>query len=71
MVDSMYKYFKKTGGKQTKKVFAKEYYHRKDKRANILTPIEEQCNWLRQTGFKDVDCYLKIFELTVFGGRKV
>ncbi|HMQ52517.1 MAG TPA: class I SAM-dependent methyltransferase, partial [Anaerolineae bacterium] len=31
---------------------------------------ETQCAWLRQLGFADVDCYFKIFELAVFGGRR-
>ncbi len=47
-----------------------EYYRRPDKAANILAPVEFQCQWLRQIGFVDVDCYLKIFELAVFGGRR-
>jgi len=48
----------------------KTYYDRPDKDANILTAVETQCQWLREIGFSDVDCYLKIFELAVFGGRK-
>ncbi len=46
------------------------YYDRPDKSANILAPIEQQCAWLRDIGFTDVDCYLKVFELAVFGGRR-
>jgi hypothetical protein len=49
---------------------AQTYYDRPDKAANILAPVEVQCEWLREIGFDDVDCYLKIFELAVFGGRK-
>lgn len=49
---------------------AETYYHRADKAANILAPVELQCQWLREIGFTDVDCYLKIFELAVFGGRR-
>ena len=49
---------------------AEGYYRRPDKAANILAPVETQCAWLREIGFTDVDCYLKIFELAVFGGRK-
>ena len=37
---------------------------------NILAPVGDQCDWLREIGFEDVDCYFKIFELAVFGGRK-
>jgi ubiquinone/menaquinone biosynthesis C-methylase UbiE len=49
---------------------AENYGHRPDKAANILAPMELQCQWLRELGFTDVDCYLKVFELAVFGGRR-
>jgi hypothetical protein len=32
--------------------------------------VEVQCQWLRQIGFGHVDCYLKIFELALFGGLR-
>ena len=54
----------------TRAELAARYYNRSDKAANILAPVEVQCQWLREIGFTDVDCYLKIFELAVFGGRK-
>jgi len=31
--------------------------------ANILASVEEQCRWLRDIGFQDVDCFWKYFEL--------
>lgn len=49
---------------------ANRFYYRPDKAANILAPVEDQCAWLRHIGYQDVDCYLKVFELAVFGGRK-
>jgi len=49
---------------------ADKYYFRPDKDANILAPLEVQCDWLREIGFEDVDCFLKLFELAVFGGRR-
>lgn len=49
---------------------AQMYYDRPHKAANILAPVETQCQWLRDIGFGDVDCYLKVFELAVFGGRR-
>ncbi|HYA13718.1 MAG TPA: class I SAM-dependent methyltransferase [Syntrophales bacterium] len=45
------------------------YY--KDKKENIPAPIETQCQWLRDLGFQDVNCFFKIFELALFGGRKI
>ena len=43
---------------------------RPDKADNILAPVEQQCLWLRDIGFADVDVYWKWFELALFGGRK-
>ena len=65
-VDSLHRYHRG----QTREEVAQTYYHRPDKGANILAPVESQCEWLRELGFVDVDCYLKIFELAVFGGRR-
>ncbi len=55
---------------QSRDEVARLYYDRPDKSANILAPVEEQCAWLRDIGFTDVDCYLKVFEMAVFGGRR-
>ena len=46
----------------------REYVGRPDRAANILAPVEDQCRWLREIGFKEVDCYWKYFELAIFGG---
>ena len=46
-----------------------ESYYR-DKKDNILSPVGKQCQWLRDIGFLDVDCFFKVFELALFGGRK-
>lgn len=47
---------------------ALDYHNRPHKEVNILAPLELQCNWLREIGFDHVGCYLKIFELALFGG---
>jgi tRNA (cmo5U34)-methyltransferase len=65
-IDSLHRHHR---GK-TRAEVAEEYWNRPDKAANILAPVETQCQWLRDIGFSDVDCYLKIFELAVFGGRR-
>jgi ubiquinone/menaquinone biosynthesis C-methylase UbiE len=49
---------------------AEEYKNRPDKAANLLSPVELQCNWLRTIGYEEVDCYFRIFELAVFAGRR-
>ena len=46
----------------------RDLLERPDRAANILAPVEEQCAWLRDLGFRDVDCYWKYFELAIFGG---
>lgn len=50
-------------------VFA-SYRLRADGGANILAPVGDQLEWLRDLGFVDVDCAFKCFELAVFAGRK-
>ena len=48
----------------------RRFVERDDKQANLLSPLWDQCQWLRRIGFVEVDCWLKIHELAVFGGRK-
>jgi SAM-dependent methyltransferase len=70
MIDSIFAYHERTGTGKTREQVARDHVHRPDKAANILTPVEVQCDWLREIGFQDVDCYFKVLELAVFGGRK-
>ena len=58
------------GGTRTFDQLAEEYKNRPDKAANILAPAELQCDWLREIGYEEVDCFFRIYELAVFGGRK-
>lgn len=37
---------------------------------DIVTPVEQQCDWLRGIGYANVDCYMKIYAFAVFGGMK-
>lgn len=60
----------RNGGTRTLDELAREYKNRPDKDANILAPVELQCDWLRKTGYEEVDCYFRIYELAVFAGRK-
>ncbi|HET6821282.1 MAG TPA: methyltransferase [Anaerolineales bacterium] len=61
---------KQQGGPRSFEQLAAEYRNRPDKAANILAPVELQCDWLREIGYEEVDCYFRIFELAVFAGRK-
>jgi len=70
MIDSLHTFHSRQGSGQSREQIAHDFVHRPDKAANILAPVEVQCAWLRELGFQDVDCYFKVFELAVFGGRK-
>lgn len=69
-INSLYNYHRHNGRTQSKEEITRNYYDRPDKEANILALTETQCDWLREIGFKEVDCFLKIFELALFGGMK-
>ena len=61
---------KQNGSMRTLQEIEQEYTTRPDKAANILAPVELQCDWLREIGYEEVDCYFRIYELAIFGGRK-
>jgi len=45
-----------------------EIRERPDKAANRLAPVGKQLKWLRDIGYRDVDCYWKHYELAVLAG---
>lgn len=67
-IDALHRYHAPRG--KSREQVAADFYHRPDKDANILAPVEAQCDWLREVGFERVDCFLKVFELALFGGIK-
>ncbi len=67
-IDAVIAYNERKGTNQPREDVARDYHERPHKEANILAPLEKQCQWLREIGFAHVDCYLKIFELALFGG---
>lgn len=67
-MDKMKQFQQETPSTISIKTIEKEFY--KDKRVNILAPVEQQCEWLRKIGFTNVDCFFKAFELSIFGGVK-
>jgi SAM-dependent methyltransferase len=71
MIDSIHAFQRGKGAERSREQVARDFVHRPDKAANILAPVEEQCEWLRAAGFSDVDCFFKVFELAVFGGRRL
>ena len=70
IVDAYYAIEQQNGGSRSREEMAEVFLNRPDKDANILVPVELQCKWLRGIGFEQVDCYFRIYELAVFGGRK-
>jgi tRNA (cmo5U34)-methyltransferase len=69
-VDYLYRFHRCTNPDADRATIADTYYRRPDKQENILAPVDLQCQWLRQIGYDDVDCFFKTFELALFGGRK-
>ena len=70
MIDSLWDYHQRQGSALTREDVAQQFVQREDWSANILAPLEDQCQWLREIGYVDVDCFFKAFELAIFGGRK-
>ena len=70
MVDTSVAQLQSRGESTSRDEVAARFATRPDKHANILAPLETQCGWLRDIGFTDVDCFFKVMELAVFGGRK-
>lgn len=68
--DRMMQYQKHIGEEMSLAEVKEKYHDPNHKKLNILAPVEKQCEWLRSIGFKEVDCYMKIFELALFGGVK-
>jgi trans-aconitate methyltransferase len=70
-VDNLYQFHRGMEPQVDRAAIVEKYYNRPDKKENILARVETQCDWLREIGFVDVDCFFKTFELALFGGRKV
>jgi hypothetical protein len=69
-IDSLYSFHRDRGSQQSKEEIDRQYYNRADKTANILSLVETQCDWLRDIGFVEVDCFMKVFEIALFGGLR-
>jgi tRNA (cmo5U34)-methyltransferase len=71
MVEHLWERRRQGGEAVTIEQVRQEFVERPDRAANILATVEDQCRWLREIGFRDVDCYWKYFELAIFGGVRV
>lgn len=63
-------YRKSLGEEITAEQVYEEMRTRLVKSANRLAPVDTQLAWLREIGYRDVDCYWKQFELAVLAGYK-
>jgi cyclopropane fatty-acyl-phospholipid synthase-like methyltransferase len=70
MVEHLFQRRRERGEGVTPEEVRREFLERPDRAANLLAPVEEQCRWLREVGFRDVDCFWKYFELAIFGGTR-
>jgi ubiquinone/menaquinone biosynthesis C-methylase UbiE len=69
-VDCIANFHADRGTGRTRAEVSHDFYHAPVVDEDFLTPVEVQCQWLREIGFQHVDCYFKVFELALFGGRK-
>ncbi|MFH1027866.1 MAG: class I SAM-dependent methyltransferase [Pseudomonadota bacterium] len=69
-IDHLHRFHSAANAAKNRDEIAQDFYNRPDKAENILSPVQDQCAWLREIGFADVDCFFKVFELALFGGRK-
>jgi len=70
IIEARFAIEQKNRGRKTKQEIADIFMNRPDKDANILLSVDTQCDWLREIGYEEVDCYFRIYELAVFGGRR-
>jgi SAM-dependent methyltransferase len=69
-VDSLWSYRANRGDTPSRDAIAEDWQRRPGKAKDIPATVEDQCRWLRECGFVDVDCFFKAFALALFGGRK-
>jgi len=70
-IDALHTMYAAQGQPKAREQIERDFMNSEERAANIVALVEDQCNWLRQIGFEDVDCYFKIYELAVFGGRRL
>jgi SAM-dependent methyltransferase len=70
MADHLFQRRRERGEAVTLAEVKRDLLERPDRAANILALVEDQCAWLREIGFRHVDCYWKYFELAIFGGER-
>ncbi len=69
-IDSLFEFEQKKGSAKTREQAAGDWMGRPDRAANILAPLDDQLDWLREAGFVDTACFFKVFAQALFGGTK-
>ncbi|HBI04263.1 MAG TPA: class I SAM-dependent methyltransferase [Paenibacillaceae bacterium] len=69
-IDHIFSYKKDHESEISRETVSNDYLTRPDQYDNILEPVEDQCQWLREIGFQHADIYFKYFEMAVFGGYR-
>lgn len=69
-IEHLHNFQLKSNPETSKEIVADGFRNRPDKDEDQLVPVDTQCEWLREIGFSDVDCFFKQFEIGLFGGRK-
>ncbi len=69
-VDHLYRFHQAANDTRTTVEIEESYHNRPDRREDIFAPVDAQCRWLREIRFEDVDCFFKVFQFALFGGRK-
>ncbi len=69
-IDNLYERELRGRAPRSREQIRDEFLHRDDGLANRLAPIDLQIEWLRDIGYRDADCYFKLYELAVLAGRR-
>jgi amino acid adenylation domain-containing protein len=71
LIDHLHAFYRQSDPDRSRQSVADAFYSSPARKEDLLALVEAQCGWLREIGFQDVDCFFKVFEHAMFGGRKI
>jgi amino acid adenylation domain-containing protein len=71
LIDYLHAFYRQSDPDRSRQDVADGFYSSPARKEDLLALVEAQCGWLREIGFQDVDCFFKVFEHAMFGGRKI
>jgi hypothetical protein len=72
LIDAIFGEELRCGAGKNRAEIARQHFEKMVRTSGGRTPpLEVQCDWLRESGFENVDCYSKVEELAVYGGQKL